>query len=114
MFFGGWIEILWFGYGFVHFLWVAWYMMIGFWRHGNVKRKVRFWGEFMNLMIWIVTNCYVFSGNRGAIFPFVIILENMDYYFIGGHLANIYLSYFSYSIRQSYADFRLYIIIKKL
>jgi hypothetical protein len=89
-------------------------MVIGFWRHGFIRRKVRFWGEFMNVMIWIMANCYVFSGHRGTIFPFAIIMENLDYYFIGGDVSGIYLTYFSYVISQFYADLKLYIIKKKL
>ena len=41
-------------------------------------------------------------------------MENLDYYYIGGHLSSIYLSYFSYVIGQIYADLKLYIIRKKL
>ena len=108
------VEIVWLECTRIHILWIVYFVFLGNFRHRTRNMKLRFWAEFSNLLIWIFTFCYVFAGHRGAIFPFAIVLENLDYFFVGGQLTTIYLTHLVFRASNLYADIRLCIILSKL
>lgn len=110
------IEIIFFTWTYIHVAWVVWYLVLGYQRHRLGNRRVRFLGEFVNLSIWIWTNCYIFSSSyhKPTVFPVILLLVNMDYYFIGFNLFFTYLCFISYIVWNCFADCRLKMIQNKL
>ena len=114
--FGCLIEIFFFKWVYLHFLWITWYVALGYWRHLIHFRKIRFWGQFCNLILWIITNFYVFCGGKKqpTVFPYLVLLLNTDFYFMGSGLFLTYFCFISYFIWQCIADIRLRSIARKL
>jgi len=114
MFFTCFIEMVFFSCSFIHAIWFLWYPVLGFHRHNINNRKIRFFGELIHMLLWIVTNCYIFSGHQVGLFPILFLIGNMDYYFIGFNLIFTYFCFTSYMVWNCCADFRLKVIARKL
>lgn len=108
------VEMVFFQITFVHVIWLLWYTVLGFYRHWIINRKTRFFGELINISLWIVTHCYIFSHHKDGYFPVIFLVTNMDYYFIGYNLIVKYYSFFFFMTWNCFANFRLKMIIKKI
>ena len=115
MFLGCLFALTFMNYNMIHLLWGIWYVTVGFKRHRPELPKVRFWGEFFNLLIWILTNWYVFSGkSSNSVFPVLILLLNMDYYCIGAGLCLTLACFILFMIVTCVSDCRRRRISNKL